>query len=138
MTFYLIYFSGCCFHCTCTFFWCRCAVFRGSVRTISVSSFLYRDNVHNKAKMSLKQAFSSSSMYDIDNLFFILNYCPFYRFIYFYVFYHIIILNELIKPSKVFYFFLFNNTSIAWTFLFSHTTCRLSNLELEKISFWIK
>jgi hypothetical protein len=54
-------------------------MFHSGVRTLLVSYFRWWNSVHSGATMSLQQMFFSyPSEYNIDNLFFIDNYCHFF------------------------------------------------------------
>ena len=104
MIFYLVCFLGHCSDGACDFFWYHRAAFHGGVRTILVSTFWLWSSVHIRAMMSFHEFFFFSSRYDINNLFFIVNYCKkksFSLYLLLMVFYHIIKLIEFIKLNQV-------------------------------------
>ena len=88
--------------CACGLFWYNYAVFHSGVIIVLMNSFWWWDDVHGGVTMSLQLSFFfSPSRYDIDNLFFIVNYYLLFALFIIDVFInYIIILTGIINSIK--------------------------------------
>jgi hypothetical protein len=136
MIFYLVFFLGRCSYNAYILFHCHRVTSRSSIITVLVSSFWWWASFHDGVTMSLWWVFffSFPCKYDIDRLFFIVNYLWIFCLIYllsllFFFYYHIINLTGLIRSSQI------NNLGLNFFFFFKSTMISLASLFLCRKKF---